>query len=116
MRPTTPSQRASPERSDGATDHVISTRLTARRHFDARRSPPWTYAHPQEEYTDDGLSRHFPTWGVGARALVLSVVTINLVLGPVLLRMALVRSGEVGKKGAAAELSAPSTAPAPTAG
>ncbi|MBK8692354.1 MAG: sodium:proton exchanger [Deltaproteobacteria bacterium] len=62
------------------------------------------------------LSRHFPTWGVGARALVLSVVTINLVLGPVLLRMALVRSGEVGKKGAAAEPSAPATAPAPTAG
>lgn len=62
------------------------------------------------------LSRHFPTWGVGARALVLSVTTMNLVLGPVLLRMALLRSGEVGKKGAAADLSAPATAPAPTAG
>lgn len=48
------------------------------------------------------LARHFPSWGPGARALVLSVVTVNLVLGPVLLRMALLRSGEVGKKTSAA--------------
>ena len=46
------------------------------------------------------LARHFPGWGNGARALVLAVVTINLILGPVLLRMALMRSGEVGKKAA----------------
>jgi Kef-type K+ transport system membrane component KefB len=49
------------------------------------------------------LARHFPTWGGGARALVLAVVTLNLIVGPVLLRMALLRSGEVGKKAAAAE-------------
>jgi Kef-type K+ transport system membrane component KefB len=45
------------------------------------------------------LARHFPTWGGGARALVLAVVTVNLIVGPVLLRLALLRSGEVGKKG-----------------
>ena len=47
------------------------------------------------------LSRHFPSWGGGARALVLAVVTLNLIVGPVLLRVALLRSGEVGKKDAA---------------
>ncbi len=46
------------------------------------------------------LARHFPAWGGGARALVLAVVTINLIVGPVLLRMALLRSGEVGRKDA----------------
>lgn len=46
------------------------------------------------------LARHFPAWGGGGRALVLAVVTLNLVVGPVLLRTALLRSGEVGRKGA----------------
>ena len=44
------------------------------------------------------LARHFPTWGVGARALVLAVVTVNQILGPVLLRVALVKADEAGKR------------------
>jgi len=57
------------------------------------------------------LARHFPAWGGGARALVLAVVTLNLIVGPVLLRMALLRSGEVGQKDALA----PSLIPAEAA-
>jgi Kef-type K+ transport system membrane component KefB len=44
------------------------------------------------------IERHFTTWGGGARALILSVITINELIGPVLLRVALVRAGEVGKR------------------
>ncbi len=44
------------------------------------------------------LARHFPSWGVGANVLVMGVVTINQFLGPVLLRLALVKSDEVGKR------------------
>jgi len=44
------------------------------------------------------VARHFPTWGGGARALILSVVTVNELVGPVLLRWALVRSGEAGRR------------------
>jgi Kef-type K+ transport system membrane component KefB len=44
------------------------------------------------------IERHFTTWGGGARALILSVITMNELIGPVLLRMALVRAGEAGKR------------------
>lgn len=44
------------------------------------------------------LARHFPSWGVGANVLVMGVVTLNQFLGPVLLRLALVRADEVGKR------------------
>lgn len=44
------------------------------------------------------IERHFTTWGPGARSLILSVITINELFGPVLLRMALVRAGEAGKR------------------
>jgi Kef-type K+ transport system membrane component KefB len=44
------------------------------------------------------LASHFPTWGGGARALILAVITLNELLGPILLRMALVRSGEAGQR------------------
>ncbi len=48
------------------------------------------------------LARHFPSWGGGARTLVLSVVTLNELVGPVLFRLALTRSGEVGRREQAA--------------
>jgi Kef-type K+ transport system membrane component KefB len=47
------------------------------------------------------LASHFPGWGANARALILAVITLNELLGPVLLRTALVRSGEAGQREAA---------------
>jgi Kef-type K+ transport system membrane component KefB len=44
------------------------------------------------------IERHFPTWGSGARSLILAVITMNELIGPVLLRLALVRAGEAGKR------------------
>lgn len=44
------------------------------------------------------IARYFPTWGPQARALILGVITINELVGPVLLRTALVRAGEAGKR------------------
>lgn len=44
------------------------------------------------------VARHHPSWGAGARGLLLAVVTVNELLGPVLLRLALTRAGEVGKR------------------
>jgi Kef-type K+ transport system membrane component KefB len=44
------------------------------------------------------LAAHFPGWGASARALILAVITINELIGPVLLRFALVKSGEAGKR------------------
>ncbi len=44
------------------------------------------------------IARHFPSWGPQARALILGVITINELVGPVLLRTALVRAGEAGKR------------------
>ena len=44
------------------------------------------------------VASHFPTWGGSARALILAVITLNELLGPVLLRVALVRAGEAGKR------------------
>lgn len=44
------------------------------------------------------LASHFPTWGGGARALILAVITVNELIGPVLLRTALVKSGEAGQR------------------
>ncbi|MEI8255240.1 MAG: cation:proton antiporter [Deltaproteobacteria bacterium] len=44
------------------------------------------------------IERHFTTWGGAARGLILSVITLNELIGPVLLRMALVRAGEAGKR------------------
>ncbi len=44
------------------------------------------------------LGRHYPTWGAGARGLILAVVTLNELVGPVLLRLALSRAGEAGKR------------------
>ncbi len=44
------------------------------------------------------VARHFPAWGPGARDLLLAVVTLNQLVGPVLLRTALSRAGEVGRR------------------
>jgi len=44
------------------------------------------------------LAAHFPSWGGQARALILAVITVNELVGPVLLRFALIRSGEAGKR------------------
>lgn len=50
------------------------------------------------------IERHFASWGGAARGLILSVITLNELMGPVLLRLALVRAGEAGKR---KEVSAP---------
>jgi Kef-type K+ transport system membrane component KefB len=44
------------------------------------------------------IQKNFPTFGPDAAVLLLSVVGVNQLLGPVLLRVALVRSGESGKR------------------
>jgi Kef-type K+ transport system membrane component KefB len=44
------------------------------------------------------VARHHPTWGPGARGLLLAVVTVNELVGPVLLRFALTRAGEAGRR------------------
>lgn len=44
------------------------------------------------------LGRHFPEWGAGTRSLVLAVMTVNVVVGPLLLRYGLARAGETGRK------------------
>ena len=44
------------------------------------------------------VARHHPTWGTGVRGLVLAVVTLNQIVGPVLLRLALTRAGEAGRR------------------
>lgn len=44
------------------------------------------------------IGRHFPTWGAGARGLILAIVTINEIVGPIALRTALIKSGEAGRK------------------
>lgn len=44
------------------------------------------------------LGRHFPSWGAGMRALVLAVMTVNVIVGPLLLRYALTQAGETGRK------------------
>ncbi|MFO0627322.1 MAG: cation:proton antiporter [Polyangiales bacterium] len=46
----------------------------------------------------DLMARHFPQWGVSVRALVLSVMTLNVIAGPLLFRLALTRAGEAGKR------------------
>lgn len=47
------------------------------------------------------IAKSYPGFGEQAAVLVLSVVGVNQLIGPVLLRIALVRSGETGKKAAA---------------
>jgi Kef-type K+ transport system membrane component KefB len=44
------------------------------------------------------IAEHFPTFGPAASTLVLSVVGVNQLIGPILLRFALLSSGEVGRK------------------
>lgn len=70
------------------------------------REPPTTrrfapFALVPQAGVSIGLSalveRHFPSWGPAARALILGVVACNEVVGPVILRLALVRSGEAGR-------------------
>jgi NhaP-type Na+/H+ or K+/H+ antiporter len=48
------------------------------------------------------LATHFPSWGAGASACVLGTVMVNEMIGPILFRSALVRSGETGKRAAVA--------------
>jgi Kef-type K+ transport system membrane component KefB len=48
------------------------------------------------------LAKHFAGWGEGASALLLGGIMTNELVGPVLFRSALVRSGEAGKKEAKA--------------
>jgi Kef-type K+ transport system membrane component KefB len=45
------------------------------------------------------LAKHFAGWGEGASALLLGGIMTNELIGPVLFRAALVRSGEAGKAG-----------------
>jgi len=44
------------------------------------------------------IRKNFPTFGPPAAVLLLSVVGVNLLFAPVLLRLSLVRSGEAGRK------------------
>jgi Kef-type K+ transport system membrane component KefB len=44
------------------------------------------------------VARSFPVWGVGASACLFGAVMLNELVGPVLFRSALLRSGEAGKK------------------
>jgi Kef-type K+ transport system membrane component KefB len=44
------------------------------------------------------LGKHFPGWGEGAGAMLLGAVMINEMVGPILFRGALLRSGEAGKR------------------
>jgi len=46
------------------------------------------------------FARTFPSFGEGASALTLGVVALNEIVAPVFFRMALLRSGEAGKRGA----------------
>jgi hypothetical protein len=48
------------------------------------------------------LRKQFPTWGEGASACLLGSIMINEMVGPVLFRAALMRSGEAGKRAATA--------------
>jgi Kef-type K+ transport system membrane component KefB len=48
------------------------------------------------------VEKHFPVWGGGASACLLGVVMVNQLVGPVLFRNALAKSGEAGKKVAVA--------------
>lgn len=48
------------------------------------------------------LAKHFEGWGEGASALLLGGIMTNELVGPVLFRSALIRSGEAGKKEAKA--------------
>jgi hypothetical protein len=44
------------------------------------------------------IQKNFPTFGQPAAVLLLSVVAVNQLVAPLLLRLALVRSGEAGKR------------------
>jgi Kef-type K+ transport system membrane component KefB len=44
------------------------------------------------------IQKNFPTFGVAAGAILLSLVGINQILSPILLRIGIVRAGEAGKK------------------
>lgn len=44
------------------------------------------------------VAKHFPGWGEGASACLLGAVMLNEMIGPVLFRGALMRSGEAGKR------------------
>jgi Kef-type K+ transport system membrane component KefB len=48
------------------------------------------------------VAKHFPGWGEGASACLLGGVMINEMVGPVLFRGALLRSGEAGRRAAVA--------------
>jgi hypothetical protein len=48
------------------------------------------------------VAKHFAGWGEGASACLLGAVMVNEMIGPVLFRGALLRSGEAGKKEAIA--------------
>jgi Kef-type K+ transport system membrane component KefB len=48
------------------------------------------------------LAKHFAGWGEGASACILGGVMINEMVGPILFKSALVRSGETGRREAAA--------------
>ena len=44
------------------------------------------------------IGKQYPGWGDGARACVLGTAVVNELVGPVLLRQALMRSGEAGRR------------------
>jgi Kef-type K+ transport system membrane component KefB len=48
------------------------------------------------------VEKHFPGWGAGASACLLGAVMINELVGPVLFKNALMKSGEAGRKEAVA--------------
>jgi Kef-type K+ transport system membrane component KefB len=81
---------------------LVGSRIAARRSDapDAIRSYAWFGLLPQAGLAlalAELLRETFPTFGDQAFALVLGVVGANQILGPILLRVALVRSGEAGK-------------------
>lgn len=43
------------------------------------------------------LASRFPDWGEASRTLIVAIVALNEIIGPILLKSALVRTGEVGR-------------------
>ena len=44
------------------------------------------------------IQNNFPSFGAAASVMILSLLGVNILVSPVLLRSALIRSGEAGKK------------------
>src|SRR6185437_10087946 len=94
---------------------VIAAARAAVFYYGTRRACAATHAEPAvTRYSWTGLvpqaglsfvlvvviQKNFPTFGGAAAVLLLSVVGVNVLFAPVLLRLSLVKSGEAGKRAA----------------